>query len=104
MINTALAIIVVLVGIGTFFGIVLALADKKFAMEVNLCLQRYAVKDWGNLDAEDKQANEDALQYPDDLYLLAAYKTCKGKIWIITNRISENAGDNATTVCFPDER
>lgn len=78
--------------------------NKKFAMEVNLCLQRYAVKDWGNLDAEDKQANEDALQYPDDLYLLAAYKTCKGKIWIITNRISENAGDNATTVCFPDER
>ena len=35
MINTALAIIVVLVGIGTFFGIVLALADKKFAMEEN---------------------------------------------------------------------
>lgn len=78
--------------------------NKKFAIEVNLCLQRYAVKDWGNLDAEDKQANEDALQYPDDLYLLAAYKTCKGKIWIITNRISENTGDNATTVCFPDER
>ena len=78
--------------------------NKKFAMEVNLCLQRYAVKDWGNLDEEDKQANEDALNYPNDLYLLAAYKTCKGKIWIITNRISENAGDNATTVCFPDER
>ena len=78
--------------------------NKNFAVEVNLCLQRYAVKDWGNLDDEDKQANEDALQYPDDLYLLAAYKTCKGKIWIITNRISENAGDNATTVCFPDER
>ena len=48
--------------------------------------------------------NEDALKYPDDLYLLAAYETCKGKIWIITNRISENAGDNATTVCFPSER
>ena len=78
--------------------------NKNFAVEVNLCLQRYAVKDWGNLDDEDKQANEDALQYPDDLYLLAAYKTCKGKIYIITERISENAGDNATTICFPDER
>lgn len=33
--NTAIAIIVVLVGIGAFFGLVLALADKKFAMEVN---------------------------------------------------------------------
>lgn len=33
--NTAIMIIVVLVGVGAFFGIVLALADKKFAMEVN---------------------------------------------------------------------
>lgn len=56
------------------------------------------------MDEEDKQTNENALQYPDDLYLLAAYETCKGKIWIITNRISEIAGDNATTVCFPSER
>ena len=50
------------------------------------------------------KTNEDALQYPDDLYLLAAYQTCKGKIYIITERISENAGDNATTLCFSDER
>ena len=35
MMNTAVMIIVVLVGIGTFFGVVLALADKRFAMEVN---------------------------------------------------------------------
>ncbi len=78
--------------------------NKKFALEVDLCLKRYCVKDWGDLDEEDRQTNEDALQCPDDLYLLAAYQTCKGKIWIITNRISEIAGDNATTVCFPDER
>lgn len=78
--------------------------NDRFAVEVNLSLQRYAVKDWGNLDDEDKQMNEEALKYSDDLYLLAAYETCKGKIWIITNRISENAGDNATTVCFPSER
>lgn len=78
--------------------------NSRFAAEVNLSLQRYAVKDWGNLDDEDKQTNEDALNYPDDLYLLAAYETCKGKIWIITNRMSENVGDNATTVCFPSER
>lgn len=78
--------------------------DYRFTAEVYLSLRRYAIKDWGNLDDEDKQTNEDALNYPDDLYLLAAYETCKGKIWIITNRISENAGDNATTVCFPSER
>ena len=78
--------------------------NDRFAAEVNLSLQRYAVKDWGNISDGDKQVNENALQYPDDLYLLAEYETCKGKIWIITNRISENAGDNATTVCFPSER
>ena len=78
--------------------------NKQFANEVMSALHRYSNKDWGNLDAEYKQTNEDALNYPDDLYLLGAYKTCKGKIYIITNRISEKAGDNATTVCFPDER
>lgn len=78
--------------------------NKQFSREVMSALQRYCNKDWGELDEEDKQVNEDALQYPDDLYLLAAYKTCRGKIYIITNRISENAGDNATTICFPDER
>lgn len=79
-------------------------AEQKFAVEVTVALQRYAVKDWGNLDEEDKQTNEEALNYPDDLYVMGAYETSKGKIWIITNRISEKAGDNATTVCFPDER
>lgn len=78
--------------------------NDRFVTEVNLSLQRYAVKDWGCLVDKDKQTNEDALKYPDDLYLLAAYETCKGKILIITNRISENAGDNVTTVCFPSER
>jgi hypothetical protein len=79
-------------------------AEQKFAVEVTVALQRYAVKDWGNLYDEDKQTNEEALNYPDDLYVMGAYETSKGKIWIITNRISEKAGDNATTVCFPDER
>lgn len=78
--------------------------NEQFAREIISDLQRYVNKDWGDLDEEDKQTNEDALQYPDDLYLLGAYKTCKGKIYIITNRISETAGDNATTICFPDER
>lgn len=79
-------------------------AEQKFAVEVTVALQRFAVKDWGNLDDEDKQTNEEALKYPDDLYVMGAYDTSKGKIWIITNRIFEKAGDNATTVCFPDER
>lgn len=78
--------------------------SERFAAEVVLALHRFAVKDWGDLDAEDIKANEEELNNPDDLYLLAAYRTSKGRIWIVTNRISEKAGDNATTILFPYER
>lgn len=78
--------------------------EQKFAVEVTVALQRYAVKDWGDLSEEDKKVNEDALKCPDDLYIMGAYETSQGRIWIITNRISEIAGDNATTICFPGER
>ena len=33
--NTAIMILVVMVGVGAVFGFVLAFANKKFAMEVN---------------------------------------------------------------------
>lgn len=79
-------------------------ADIVFTREIADALKRYANKDWGDLDREDKQFNDNALNYPEDLYLLAAYNTSRGKVWIITNRISETPGYNATTVCFPDER
>lgn len=79
--------------------------SRRFTMEIIVDLQRYCIKDWGNLlSEEDMKANDEALKDPDDLYILAAYQTCKGKVYIITNRISENPGDNATTICFPDER
>lgn len=78
--------------------------NKRFAIEVSICLKRYCVKDWGNISNEDKQANEDSLNNQDDIYILAAYDTCKGRIWIITNRATETKGDNVTTICFPDER
>lgn len=85
-------------------GVNEALGNKRFALEVSLALERYAIKDWGDLSLSDQEINNDALQNPDDLYLLAAYQTCKGKIYIITNRISENPGDNSTIVCFPEDR
>lgn len=85
-------------------GINEAMENKRFALEVSLALKRYAVKDWGNLSLSDQEINNDALQNSEDLYLLAAYQTSKGKIYIITNRISERSEDNATIVCFPEER
>lgn len=67
-------------------------ADIVFTREIADTLKRYANKDWGNLDSEDKKFNDNALNYPEDLYLLGAYNTSKGKVWIITNRISETPG------------
>ena len=52
--------------------------NSRFAKEVIMAINRYSNKDWGELTEDDQQVNEDALQYPDDLYLLGAYKTCKG--------------------------
>jgi len=34
---------------------------------------------WGNLDDEDKKTNEEALKYPDDLYVMGTYDISKGK-------------------------
>ena len=52
---------------------------------------------------DTKRQNEENLSHPEDLYLFGVYKTCKGDIWIITNRATENPGENVTTVLFPDE-
>ena len=77
--------------------------NERFALEVALCLRRFCIKDFGNLSEEDIQTNEESLKHPDDLYLLGAYQTCAGKIWIITNA-AETVGKNITTVLFLDER
>ena len=77
--------------------------DKRFALEIADAIMRYCNKDWGNLCARDKKRNDDVLKYSKDLYLLASYMTCNGKIYIITNRKSEIAGDNATTIMFSYE-
>lgn len=80
------------------------LENKEFANEVFISLKRFCGKDWGDICEEDALVNERALEYPDDLYLLGAYHTCRGKIWIITERISEVPGDNGTIVLYPSER
>lgn len=71
-------------------------AEQKFAVEITIALQRYAVKDWGNLEDEDKETNDVVLEYGERL--LGAYETCKGKIWIITE-----ADRTVTTILFPEE-
>jgi hypothetical protein len=53
--------------------------------------------DWGDVDNNDKQANEQALR--DEGRIFSAYKTLKGvKIWIITE-----ADRSATTILLPED-
>lgn len=60
-------------------------------------LRRHHCGDWGDeLCAEDKQANEDALQ--DGTRLLSRFATPAGSIYIITE-----AGRETTTILLPEE-
>jgi hypothetical protein len=60
-------------------------------------LSRHATGDWGMVDREDWQLNDEALK--DGTRLLSAYKTLRGvKLWIITE-----ADRSLTTLLLPDE-
>lgn len=60
-------------------------------------LRRHISGDWGELDAEDQQSNEDAVLHGERL--LSAYRTCTGtKLWVITE-----ADRSSTCVLLPDE-
>jgi hypothetical protein len=65
-------------------------------------LERHMNCDWGEVDAEDKRANDQALV--DGSRILSAYKTLKGvKIWIITEAVGEDGRRAATTTLRADE-
>ncbi|MBS0205931.1 MAG: hypothetical protein JSS49_23775 [Planctomycetes bacterium] len=75
---------------------VLAVLDesKQSATEF---LKRHSCGDWGELGAEDRKRNDDALIHGDRL--LSAYEARNGsKIWIITE-----ADRSATTLLLPEE-
>ena len=60
-------------------------------------LARHAAGDWGDLDAEDRAANERALCTGERI--LSAYQLADGqRLWVITE-----ADRSATTILFPDE-
>ena len=67
------------------------------ADEIQRALQRHVIGDWGELDADDKKANDDALQSGERL--LSAYKSATGtKFWIITE-----SDRSVTTILLPED-
>ena len=77
--------------------------NTRFSGDIIKAVQQYSKMDWGVVDETAKKTNYKALSNPDDLYLFAAYRTCEGKIFIITARKTEIPGDNCTTVMFAHE-
>ena len=66
-------------------------------------LARHASGDWGDLDRDDKRANDAALKT--GARILSAYHLPDDtKIWIITDaEIDDNHNRQATTILLPDE-
>ena len=63
---------------------------------LDLYIDRHWRGDWGDLDLEDKQTNEDAVLHGDRI--LSSFNTPAGKVWIITEADRSN-----TTALTPDE-
>ena len=59
-------------------------------------LSRHQRGDWGDLDKEDKQANDQALTLGDRIF--SAYQLETAKFWVITE-----ADRSATTILLPEE-
>jgi len=80
----------------------LASQNPDFAQFVQKSLNRHVKCDWGDVDDEDKQTNDQALKQ--GTRLLSAYNDDRfpkhgvATIWIITE-----ADLSATTILFPDE-
>lgn len=80
-------------------------SSEQFNNFISGCLARYLKEDWGDLDQEDKDTNDEAVK--DGERILAAYnipenieleEDCDRKIWIITEW-----DRSVTTILFPSE-
>ena len=80
----------------------LACQNPDFAQFVQKSLNRHVKCDWGDVDGEDKQTNDQALKQ--GTRLLSAYNDDRfpkhgiATIWIITE-----TDRSSTTILFPDE-
>lgn len=65
-------------------------------------LNRHLSGDWGDLDQEDRQANQQALV--DGSRLLSAYRLTDGtKLWLITEAVGENGRRESSTFLRPED-
>ncbi len=66
-------------------------------------LDRHADRDWGDLDAEDKAANDSDHSHAEGR-LFSSYDTLEhGTIWVITQDLRGEGDGPITTVLFPED-
>ena len=70
--------------------------EKLKSDDILNALNRHVVGDWGELDDEDRQTNDEALQ--SGHRLLSAYRSGVTKFWIITE-----ADRSSTCVLLPED-
>jgi hypothetical protein len=77
-------------------------AMEASGQEPGFFIARHASGDYGEVNDEDRQLNDEALIHGDRI--LSAYRTLKGvKLWIITEAADDNGHRAATTILLPDE-
>jgi hypothetical protein len=65
-------------------------------------LDKHIQGDWGEVDDDDRNANDEALV--DGSRLLSAYRTLKGeRLWVITEATDDEGQRAATTIIRPEE-
>lgn len=69
---------------------------NNLGLNLAIYIQRHQSGDWGNLDIEDKIANDEATQKGERV--LSSYIICGRKVWIITER-----DRSYTTILLPSE-
>jgi hypothetical protein len=77
-------------------------ALEQAGQSVGEFLTRHLAGDWGEVDADDKAANDEAVK--DGSHLLSAYTLKTGKkIWLITEAEDDSGNRVATTALLPEE-
>ncbi len=69
---------------------------KTLEVSPSSLLTRHQAGDWGELDEEDKKANQDALAY--GLRIMSVYRVLGVRFWVITE-----ANRASTTIMLPEE-
>ena len=71
--------------------------NSELAVHIEVVLSRHVQGDWGDMCADDKRANDEALA-AGDLRIFSSYKFGDEKLWVITE-----ADRSSTTILLPEE-